>query len=167
MNHSRNIALCKKSPRSLTKGMVQSVRASINLINLVNTQSPANRARQSEARNYVGTMNRGQQAVFLETGKFAGTVAELAIGIRDKTENYNYRIMVLDVKNAVQQVAIPKNNSLKSYIGLVYVDNSVKPSEMITQSLLCESIKPMQALPPKFKLTGTPTCPEGYVRIGN
>ena len=131
-------------------------------------QSPAMRARQSEAKTYVGTMNRGQQAVFLETGKFASSIAELALGIRDESESYKYQIIVLDAKKAVQQIALPKNNDLKSYIGLVYIKNSTNnASEPTISGLLCESVKPTKAPPPKFTITATPTCPEGYINIGS
>lgn len=130
-------------------------------------QSPAKNKAEREAKTYVGTMNRAQQAVFLETGKFASTIAALSIGIRDESENYKYQIIVLDPKKAVQQISLPKKNNLKSYIGLVYTANlKGNLSEPTTFNLLCESKTPTKT-PAKFQLTATPKCPEGYIDISN
>ncbi len=52
----------------------------------------ANKARQSEARTYVGSINRAQQAYFLEKQQFAPNLGNAAIGIPIDTENYGYGI---------------------------------------------------------------------------
>jgi len=130
-------------------------------------QSPANKARQSEAKTYIGTMNRAQQAYFLENGKFTNSLDELAIGITSETDSYEYFITVIDAKKAVQQFALPKKDNLKAYAGLVYI---AKPSnnslEATSSGLLCESAKPTNQPPKPFQVTAKPTCPEGYVNIG-
>ncbi|MFM7220890.1 MAG: type IV pilin-like G/H family protein [Nodosilinea sp.] len=46
----------------------------------------ANRARQSEATTYVGSINRGQQAYRLESRTFSNTVDKLGLGIQTDTE---------------------------------------------------------------------------------
>jgi len=51
----------------------------------------ANKARQSEARTYVGSINRAQQAYFLEKQQFAPNLIQLAAGVV-QTENYGYGI---------------------------------------------------------------------------
>ena len=51
----------------------------------------ANRARQSEAVTYVGSMNRAQQAYYLERSAFTDGIAALGLGIPDDTQNYGYR----------------------------------------------------------------------------
>jgi prepilin-type N-terminal cleavage/methylation domain-containing protein len=50
----------------------------------------ANRARQSEAATYVGSINRGQQAYRLEETQFAPTVDKLGLGIKIETQYYRY-----------------------------------------------------------------------------
>ena len=50
----------------------------------------ANKAKQSEARTYVGSMNRGQQAYFIEKDAFANSIEKLGLGIKTKTVNYQY-----------------------------------------------------------------------------
>jgi prepilin-type N-terminal cleavage/methylation domain-containing protein len=52
----------------------------------------ASKARQSEAKTYVGSMNRTQQAYYLEKQQFAPNLVTLAIGIAQKTENYGYGV---------------------------------------------------------------------------
>ncbi|MEO0532750.1 MAG: type IV pilin-like G/H family protein [Cyanobacteria bacterium P01_A01_bin.123] len=51
----------------------------------------ANRARQSEAVTYVGSINRGQQAYRLEEPQFAESVPDLGLGIKVSTTFYEYQ----------------------------------------------------------------------------
>lgn len=50
----------------------------------------AAKARQSEAKQTLGALNRGQQAYRLENPQFAPTIALLALGVDTDTENYLY-----------------------------------------------------------------------------
>lgn len=50
----------------------------------------ANRAKQSEAETYIGTLNRTQQAYRLEKPTFAEDLALLGAGLRFDTENFLY-----------------------------------------------------------------------------
>ena len=52
----------------------------------------ANKAKQSEAKTYAGSMNRAQQAYYLENSEFAPQPAELGLGIQTSTENYSYTV---------------------------------------------------------------------------
>ncbi|GBO52972.1 type IV pilin PilA [Pseudanabaena sp. lw0831] len=122
---------------------------------------------QSEAKAYIGGMNRSHQAFFLEKEYFTNKLDELGLGIRSVTENYKYQIIVLDNKKGVQNIALAQKDNLKSYTGLVYTALAADSKELTTISLLCESQKPTRKMPPKFKLTSNPTCPEGYVDLTN
>jgi len=55
----------------------------------------ANKAKQSEAKTYVGSINRAQQANFLEAGTFTDDMSDLGLGIRSLTENYKYDVDTL------------------------------------------------------------------------
>ena len=46
----------------------------------------------SEAKQYIGTMNRAQQAFYIENDKFADELSKLDIRIDSETENYSYSI---------------------------------------------------------------------------
>jgi Type IV pilin-like G and H, putative len=75
-----------------------------------------NETRQSEAKVYVGTLNKGQQAYFEEKNYFSRTVEDLGIGIKTETENYSYKVVVVDNKR-VQTIGVAKKDALKSYTG--------------------------------------------------
>jgi type IV pilus assembly protein PilA len=50
----------------------------------------ANKARQSEAKTYVGSFNKGQQAWYTENTAFNAVLPELGVGVRPVTEYYVY-----------------------------------------------------------------------------
>jgi type IV pilus assembly protein PilA len=81
----------------------------------------ANRAKQSEAVTYVGSMNRAQQAYRLENRTFADTVPRLNLGIAESTENYVYTV---DISTNPASVAIAdatmQDPVLIGYRGVVY-----------------------------------------------
>ncbi len=55
----------------------------------------ANKAKQSEAKTYVGSMNRGQQAYYLEKTAFVTDnqdFGKLGLGVATQTENYKYQV---------------------------------------------------------------------------
>ncbi|MEM7726870.1 MAG: type IV pilin-like G/H family protein [Cyanobacteria bacterium P01_A01_bin.45] len=51
----------------------------------------ANKAKQSEAKTYIGSMNRGQQAFYLENSDFSTDINELGVGVKTQTELYDYK----------------------------------------------------------------------------
>jgi len=117
---------------------------------------------QSEGRNYVGAMNRGQQAYFLEQDKFSDAIPVLGLEIKPKTKNYIYSIRVTD--NAAFNYGIARSDKytykrkyfgpfhkkvrrpLRSYVGGVFIvpDTKVDPNatadELTTISILCEAV---------------------------
>ena len=127
--------------------------------------SPASLAMQREGETYIGAINRGHQAFFLEKEYFTNKLKDLGLGIGSESENYKYQIVVLDNKKAVQTTALAKVDNLKSYTGLVYITKSSEMNEDISLYLICESLKPTRRMPPKFKLSSDPTCPEGYINL--
>lgn len=50
----------------------------------------ANKARQSEAKQALGAINRGQQAYYLERQLFSDSIDGLGLGLQVSTENYSY-----------------------------------------------------------------------------
>ncbi|WP_305808198.1 type IV pilin-like G/H family protein [Synechococcus sp. PCC 7502] len=126
----------------------------------------ANKARQSEAKNYVGSINRAQQAYYLEKQQFAPNLLNLAVGIPQNTPNYGYGVNRLTYGKGVtgQQVygfglplagtnAVAGNITttspdtiasaatgapLKAYAGVVNVVTPDKSTDASTLSILCE-----------------------------
>jgi type II secretion system protein G len=102
----------------------------------------ANKAKQSEAKTYVGSMNRGQQAYFLENSTFATSVEGMGIGVKTETSNYQYTTS-RDNVGATDEYALNKGSSqkaaLKPYIGRVQLGRITDTSEATTLAVLCES----------------------------
>lgn len=128
------------------------------------------KARSSEARTYVGSMGRAQQAFWLENGALGRSIPALEIDIKKETENYKYDLQSFEL--VAYHYGVPKNDNLKSFVGAVFVVpeitptsqsptqkanqiSAVKPSAkkaLTTVTILCESPKTgvKQKLPNPF-----------------
>jgi len=80
----------------------------------------ANKARQSEAQTYVGSMNRGQQAFYLEKGDFATDIPTLGIGVPTQTDYYKYNTNKGSATQATA-TATKQKGSVKEYSGIVWI----------------------------------------------
>jgi len=139
----------------------------LSAIALPSFLNQANKAKQSEAKTYVGSMNRAQQAYYLENTSFTDSIGALGLGIATQTVNYKYEAVVLSGGSVVTNRGIVVNGSapLKSYVGGVEVTTQAATSEATTIAILCESAKAMvnsgvNATSVNFAYTvGAPTCP--------
>jgi type IV pilus assembly protein PilA len=79
------------------------------------------KAKQAEAKQNIGAINRAQQSYFLQPQVFADTIAELGIGIKSQTDNYNYTVTTstLATNSFSQTRAASRKTALKSYFGVV------------------------------------------------
>ena len=103
----------------------------------------AAKAKQSEAKSYVGSVNRAQQSYRIEKPVFATDVASLEIGIPTKTIDYNYAIANSTAKSA-DFTAIPNDTtSLRAYAGGVMVVASTGQSS----AAACQTTSPSGAAP--------------------
>ena len=85
----------------------------------------ANKARQSEAQTYVGSINRGQQAYYLEKDGFAGNVTTLGIGVPTQTAYYTYATAGAGTSaTQATTTAVKRTGSVKEYSGIVWIDGS-------------------------------------------
>ncbi len=115
----------------------------LSAIALPSFLNQANKAKQSEAKTYVGSMNRAQQAYYLENNEFAdnASVGRLGLGISTDTVNYDYAVSVAG--DGVVNQAQPKNPataSVKAYIGGVKVGVITATNEATTLATLCEAL---------------------------
>jgi prepilin-type N-terminal cleavage/methylation domain-containing protein len=104
----------------------------------------ANKAKQSEAKTYVGSMNRGQQAYYLEKTAFVvddKDFGKLGLGIATETENYQYRVKDGGSGTAVINRGIVRNPKapLKAYVGGVSLATVQATSEATTLARLFEA----------------------------
>ncbi|MEH1912086.1 type IV pilin-like G/H family protein [Nostoc sp.] len=114
----------------------------LSAIALPSFLNQANKAKQSEAKTYVGSMNRAQQAFYLENTLFTSSIGALGLGIATSTINYVYHIAYTangSVATNQAEVKLP-TAPLKSYVGGVEVTTQAATGEATTIAVLCESV---------------------------
>lgn len=79
------------------------------------------RARQSEAQTYTGSVNRAQQAYYLQHSAFAAGLTDLELGIPNSTEYYTYRVGTVNADSALFNANPKTNTRLRGYSGLVWL----------------------------------------------
>ena len=99
----------------------------------------ANKARESEAKAYVGSINRAQQAYYLEKTAFATAISPLGLGISAGTTNYNYAIPTATTSQTVS-TGNPVGPSTRAFSGFVWLGTS--GTESTTLAVLCQTITP-------------------------
>jgi len=104
----------------------------LSAIALPSFLNQANKARQSEASTYVGSINRGQQAYFLEKSVF-GSLSNLELGIKN-SKNYTYTSTPAATEAVTNASPI---STLKGYAGRVYIGTGSDGSAT-TLAVLCE-----------------------------
>ena len=134
----------------------------------------ANKARQSEAKQALGAINRGQQAYYLERQGFATQIDRLGLGVASFTPNYNYgnaEASAFDGSAAIASntgntaggvgastargygsysltIAYAANQAaVRDYYGLAFIVPASTDLESTTRAILCE----------EDSLTGTTT----------
>ncbi|NDJ21215.1 prepilin-type N-terminal cleavage/methylation domain-containing protein [Nostoc sp. B(2019)] len=145
----------------------------LSAIALPSFLNQANKAKQSEAKTYVGSMNRAQQAFYLEQNTFAlaGQIGSLGLGIATVTSNYQYTISSASVASAAtnQAETVLATAPLKNYIGGVSIATQAATSEATTIAILCENEKSrvnggVVVTDTTFTSTG-PTCPSNFISL--
>jgi type IV pilus assembly protein PilA len=108
----------------------------LSAIALPSFLNQANRARQSEAVTYVGSVNRAQQAYRLENPTFANTIPLLGLGIQNSTEFYTYAVIGASATQA-GVTATPTDPVLLGYTGAAYTTTD-GGGNSTTTALLCK-----------------------------
>ncbi|KKI98954.1 type IV pilin-like G/H family protein [Prochlorothrix hollandica] len=144
----------------------------LSAIALPSFLNQANKARESEAKQYTGSMNRAQQTVFLENTEFTTDFGKLGLGIASNTTNYVYSmgaplavtatgtyslgtavagaavLAANDAANlakAVLSAGSPKQtDTLRSYLGIVDVatESAGSAGAATTVGVLCQKNTP-------------------------
>lgn len=120
----------------------------LSAIALPSFLNQATKARQSEARTYIGSMNRAQQAYYMEnSNEFADTksFAKLGLGVAKDTNNYQYEIEGggTGKSTVVNRAAIkvnPAQSPLKAYLGGVSASTVSGTNEASTLAILAEGL---------------------------
>ncbi|MEL6400283.1 MAG: type IV pilin-like G/H family protein [Cyanobacteria bacterium J06626_4] len=107
----------------------------------------ANRARETEASQAIGALNRGQQAYYLEAVDFAPNVSNLDVGVEQDTDNFSYTDdtttttgdgdfnIGATINDGAVIYAVPKRE-LRGFAGVTYV-TTTGAGKQATVSNLC------------------------------
>jgi type IV pilus assembly protein PilA len=113
--------------------MVIVIIGALAVIALPSFLHQTSKARQAEAKTYVGAMNRAQQLNYLQNRRFSRDLVELELSISTDTDNFSYSITNLEgqqptdpndlsYKLAIVNWALPKDvTTVRSYLGVVDV----------------------------------------------
>jgi len=93
--------------------------------------------KQSEAKQYTGSMNRAQQNYFLEKSNFTNNIGELGLGISTETTNYTYSTSATILSSI--NYGVSRQSDLKSYVGGVFLGDAEETGELTTFAILCET----------------------------
>lgn len=127
-----------------------------------NSSGCGGKAKLSEAKQYVSSMNKGQQAKYAEDGAFSNSMNALGLGLKTQTTNYNYSIIA--TKTAAFNYGVARSNNLTSYVGAVFLVpvSQAANNEKTTVSILCAANSPGNTQPPDPILqNGNPVCAAG------
>lgn len=134
----------------------------LSAIALPSFLNQANKAKQSEAKQYTGTLNRVQQSYYLEKSQFASDMIPLANPVPATTPNYDYTFStVTPTSTNVINYGTSKAAALKSYNGMVAISVVTASSDATTTAVLCEANTPgaTKLADPTAPAAGTATQP--------
>ncbi|MGB5963722.1 MAG: type IV pilin-like G/H family protein [Coleofasciculaceae cyanobacterium] len=126
-------------------------------------------AQQREGKIILGSMNRAQQAYYLENKKFATTISELGLGIKPETDSYRYQIISQkDSTGSVMMTATAKRSEFRSYTSAVFVVKD--KNQQLPIAGICETDKPSTTPPAmpqaQSNTQATIECPAGSNQVG-
>ena len=118
----------------------------LSAIALPSFLNQANKAKQSEAKTYVGSLNKGQQAIFTEKGAFGGKIEDLGVGIKTQTVNYKYSSKAT-AGTGIAAMAYSGSSLtgvstvIRNYGGMVSLIPQGSSSDTTSVAILCETVK--------------------------
>ncbi|MGL6283848.1 MAG: type IV pilin-like G/H family protein [Microcoleaceae cyanobacterium] len=132
----------------------------LSAIALPSFLNQANKAKQSEAKQYVASINKGQQAYYVENSSFGSSLEILGLGLKTQTTNYSYIVSANDsgATALASKIAI----GLKSYSGGVGLVAAADGKS--TNSVLCESPVDQPPVAPTLTASGA-ACGTGSTEV--
>jgi type IV pilus assembly protein PilA len=111
----------------------------LSAIALPSFLSQANKAKQSEAKQYISSLNKGQQAFYAERGTFVTDITQLGslgLGLKSITNNYTY---TLGGKQGGAFATAKGVTGLRHYAGGVTLVTAPGAEAASTQTIICET----------------------------
>jgi type IV pilus assembly protein PilA len=136
----------------------------------------SNKAKQSEAKTYVGSLGKGQQAYFTEKNRFGSDINILGIGIKTGTVNYSYDSSATAAyssanvsANAATSKGAPNSVALRGYAGMVQLNSISSTSDVTSLAILCEQNQAGASVPqdPVAQSFNGPSCNTNQQAVGN
>jgi hypothetical protein len=109
-------------------------------IGTAQAQQPSN-ATQERAGLNIAMLNRAQQTVYLESGKFAARFQDLGVDLSHLNGGGDYSYSLLRSRTSTLQYAIARRRNLKSYVGRVAVIRHSN-GQATTKAIVCENDRP-------------------------
>ncbi|UUO14257.1 type IV pilin-like G/H family protein [Dolichospermum heterosporum] len=137
----------------------------LSAISIPSILSRANSGRQAEAKLFVGSMNRSQQAYYVENDVFSSSVGTLGNGMKQQTEYYQYQISIDSTGKVATNNGMSSVVFLKSYVGVTQaqtVINSSGSNELVVTVLLCENPVPGIGT---LQTATSGICPSGWTTL--
>lgn len=143
--------------------IIVGILAAIALPNFINQTA---KAKQTEAKQIIGVINRSQTAYRSENQTFASQFDTLATGnltggANTSTSNYSYTLV--GQPNFATITAASRDSALKAYSGanVYYINNA---SQSVISSNVCEALLPGSGSvsAPATSTNLAPTCGAGY-----
>lgn len=139
---------------------------------LPNFLSCANKAKQSEAKQYVSSMTRAQQAYLAEKGVFATSLDALGIGLKTQTTNYNYSVIAGKKAAFSYGVSRTVQKETKSVVGAIFLvpapltnaNKAADKSTTVTIFCIAKSEGTAQPAEPT-NINGKLACGDGTVEV--
>ena len=134
----------------------------LSAIALPSFLNQAAKAKQSEAKTYVGSVNRAQQSYRIENTSFAGDINSLQIGIPTSTDFYDYTINpTTPVSSSTTILATAKDTtSLKGFSGAVVILTTGQTEAVACQTVGVQGTGGTSA-PTLSTTAGATVCPGG------
>lgn len=123
----------------------------------------AQKAKQSEARTYIASILKAQEANFVTTKHFSSSIEALNIG---KTETANFKYFVSATPQASFSYGIAQKGNLRSFVGAIFIlpaQNAIATAhsqEVSAVSIICETKKTGNKNP------AIPTYQDGQLSCG-
>ncbi|WP_377477561.1 MAG: type IV pilin-like G/H family protein [Microcoleus anatoxicus] len=116
------------------------------------------KASESQAKQYVQTMNKAQQDYYAQNSGFTSSIANLGLGIKPESPNYKYSISTGN--KAVFNYGVSQQPNLKNFVGGVFLIGTT------TQTILCQSAAASTTKPANpINTNGKLACAAGTAKI--
>ncbi|MEP6517316.1 type IV pilin-like G/H family protein [Microcoleus vaginatus] len=144
----------------------------VGALALPNLLSCGNKAKQSEAKQYVSSMLRAQQAYFAEKSVFATSLDALDLGLKSQTTNYNYSVIAGKKAAFSYGVSRTVQKDTKSVVGAVFLvpdylvngKQAADTSTILTILCIAKSDTPTPPAEP-ININGKLACGDGTVEV--